>query len=100
MERVILGLNYWTQWPDESLVTYSISIAPSVNTAISIIDNTRANLIIQYNTLYILRIVSNLCGQRNTTVLIEVNYGKYVHGLRYVGNIQQSSLLGSMRVQY
>ena len=49
---------------------------PVVGVTIAVISNTRANLSVPYNTPYNVSIVAGVCGQRNSTTYIELNYGK------------------------
>ena len=76
MERVSVSLQ-WTQEIHQGLfVSYSISVLPVVGVMIAVMSNTRANLSVPYNTLYNVSIVAGVCGQRNSTTYIELNYGK------------------------
>ena len=75
MEGVTVLLN-WTL-PDNPLVSYNISVYPRNGSTISIIDSTKNNLTLAYNTLYNVTIVADFCGQRITTK-IEFTYGKWI----------------------
>ena len=41
------------------------------------IGNNRANLILSYNTPYNVSVVAEVCGQRNATKSLKLNYGRY-----------------------
>ena len=75
-EKVIISLQ-WAQETHQGLfVSYSVSILPMIGVTITMISDTRANLTLLYNTPYTVSVVADICGQRNSTTLIELNYGK------------------------
>ena len=67
----------WTL-PKNSLVSYNIRVYPRSGTTVSIIDSTRANLTLGYNTPYNVTVVADFCGQSIITKLIKFTYGKYM----------------------
>ena len=75
LERVTIHLRWAQEIRQGLLVSYSISVLPVVGVTISMISNTRANLTLAYNTLYNVNVVADICGQRNSTTLINQNYG-------------------------
>ena len=78
-ETIIIGL-YWMQEPDESLVSYRIhAVISNTNTtyySVSVVDKTRVNLSLAYNTPYTVNVVAKFCSRKNSTTVIEVNYRK------------------------
>ena len=73
MDRVTSHMN-WAQ-SDNSFESYSVIAVPRSSTTVSIIDSTRVNLTIPYNTPYSVSVVADFCGQRNATMLIKFSYG-------------------------
>lgn len=73
-ERVTIHMN-WTQ-SENSLVSYSVSVVPRNGSTISIIDSTKANVTLTYNTPYNMTVVADFCEERNATTLIKFSYGK------------------------
>ena len=77
MERASVSLQ-WTQEIHQGLlVSYCINVIPMVGGTIAVSSNIRANLSVPYNTPYNVSIVAGVCGQRNSTTYIELNYGKF-----------------------
>ena len=75
-ERAAISLQ-WTQEIHQGLlVSYHLSVVPMDDTTLTMSGNTRAILTLPYNTPYNVSVVADFCGQRNSTTLIELNYGK------------------------
>ena len=62
----------------EYLISYNVNVYPSINTRISVIDATRANLTISYNVHYNVSIFAVFCDQTNTkrSTIYELIYGE------------------------
>ena len=76
VERVTILVN-WTQ-PENPLVSYNIRVDPTSGTMVTIVDSTRANLTLSYNTPYNVTVVADFCGQRNATAQFELSYGNRI----------------------
>ena len=75
-ERAAISLQ-WTQEIHQGLfVSYHLSVVPVANATLTMSGNTRAILTLPYNAPYNVSVVADFCGQRNSTTLIELNYGK------------------------
>ena len=75
MDRVAIGV-HWTQESHENLlVSYNISIVPTIGSEATMISNTKANLTVLYNIPYNVSVVADLCGSQATTQ-IEIYYGE------------------------
>lgn len=61
----------------ESLVSYNVSVMSSVGVEVVVVDATRANLTIPYNTLYNVSVTAIFCDQVNTSTSINLTYGKH-----------------------
>ena len=76
IERATISLQ-WTQEIHQGLlISYHISVVPVVDATLTMIGSTRAHLTVPYNAPYNVSVVADLCGQRNSTTLIELNYSK------------------------
>ena len=76
VETVTVSLQ-WTQEIHQGLlISYSVYVLPVGGVTIAMFSNTRANLTLSYNTPYTVSVVADICGQRNSTTFIELNYGK------------------------
>ena len=71
LERVTISLK-WTQGIHQGLLVFYIIVIVT-----PMISNTRVNITLAYNTPYNVSVVADFCGQRNSTTLIELNYGEY-----------------------
>lgn len=60
----------------ESLASYNISVKPSERVKVVMIDARRANLTMPYNTLYNVSVTAIFCDRINTSMIIELYYGK------------------------
>ena len=87
MDNVTVFLQ-WTEELNNSLVSYHVSIEPMahVNT-----DNSRANLVLLYNTPYNVSIVADVCNRINATTTLMRNYGNIrvynKHKINYLPNL-------------
>ena len=46
---------------------------------VTMINSTMANLTLAHNTPYNVSVEADLCGRRNSTTIIELNYGGYTY---------------------
>ena len=60
-------------------VSYRVSIQSVMKATVRVtmVDSTWVNISLLYNTLYNVSVVADFCGHTNTTILMEVYYGKY-----------------------
>ena len=66
---------WWTNESAHSLVMYHVIATPSSDVTI-VTSNTTANVTLSYNTLYVVSVVADFCGQSNATANIELHYGE------------------------
>ena len=78
-DDIIVSLLWTQEYYDYFPLSYNVSILPTTNAMLLMIDSTRANVTLPYNTVYSVSVVADLCGQSSTAMLIEVYYGKYNH---------------------
>ena len=57
-------------YPTASVFSHAV-----IGVMITMTSNTRTNLTLAYNPQYTVSIVADICGQRNSTALIKLNYG-------------------------
>ena len=81
MDEVTVSLEWLatqelTERSFESLVSYYIRVKPSMGIKVIMVDATRANLTMLYNTLYNVSVTAILCNQINTSTIVKLYYGK------------------------
>ena len=61
----------------DSLASYNVSVKPSMDVRIVMVDAMRANLTVSYNTPYNVSVITIFCDQINTSRIIKLYYGKF-----------------------
>ena len=79
-DKIIMSL-LWSQEIHDMFwipVSYMVSILPMMKTTptIIIVNSTRINITLLYNTRYNVSVVADFCGHTNTTMLTGIYYGK------------------------
>ena len=70
MENVTVTL----EWAQEAGVSYNVSVTPQVN--VEFLDSTLVQVVVAYNVVYNVSIVSTLCGRHTAIKFNKLCYGE------------------------